>query len=668
MSSRKSDLATIAVVAQLLAVVLVVAALYFARDVFIPLALALLLSFLLSPIVNRLQRDGVPNVVAVVMTASLAFVLLAGGLTLLGRELSGLVSDLPRHKDELVAKARSVSGMTSDVGGSLDDLADEVTEAMEEGGKAKIEGTPPRNILQRWTSGLIPATETDPTETSHDGTTAESPLFVQEVKDDLPLASWATTAGTVLGPLATAGLVSVFALFMLIHRDDLRDRIIAVISHGNYVTTTEALDEAAGRISRYLLAQTIVNTSYGFVLTIGLAVIGATLTPDGSFPNVILWGVLAACLRFVPYIGPVVAAAFPLAMAISVFPGYTVVLAVSVLIITMELLSNNLLEPWLYGASTGISAVAVVVAAVFWSWLWGPMGLLLSTPLTVCLVVLGRYVPRFKILATLLGEDVRIKASLRFYQRLLANDSHRAAEMLRQHVNDKGFDATCDEILVPAIKRIRSDHDLNQLSDADADRLLAMSGGLISDLPERFDEATESDHPRPDLPQVIGCVSHHFSEALVLNLLRIGGGEQFQLDGMDEDGLPEQVGRQIAEADPALVVIVILPKGGFAQARYLCRSIRREGYARPIVMCCLGRFKNHDKLFVRFRKAGATGMTTSFSRTRSKIESFLKRRGPASQTSGIGDVPRVPKPSSQENENEPVRVRGIPRVSNETVP
>ncbi len=627
MENPKSDIATISAVAQLLAVVSTVAALYFARDVFIPLALGLLLSFLLSPVVNRLQRWGVPNLPAVIVTAALAFILLAGGFTLLGRELTTLVGDLPKHKDELVAKARSLSGMTSGVGGSLDELANEVTEAMEEGVTQDTQAADDRSVWQVWTDKVLPESR-EVQRMPHDGTSVRTPLFVQQVRDDLPLASWASTVGTVLGPLATAGLVSVFALFMLIHREDLRDRIIAVVSHGNYVTTTEALDEAAGRISRYLIAQTIVNTSYGFVLTIGLLLIGSTMTEGGSFPNAILWGVLATCLRFVPYIGPTAAAIFPLAIALSVFPGYSVAVTVLGFIITMELVSNNVLEPWLYGASTGISAVAVIVAAVFWGWLWGPVGLLLSTPLTVCLVVLGRYVPRFKMISTLLSEEVEIKPSIRFYQRMLAGDELRAGEMLSRHTEENDLNSSCDEVVVPALKRIRLDHDAEYLSDTDANRLFAMSGGLIDGLNQRV-EGDRSDETAPaELPLVIGCASHHFSESLILNLLRIGGVGRYELTSIEDDTLPQDVGRQIVDRDPAAVVIVVLPKGGFAQARYLCKSIRKAGYAGPVVISCFGKFKNFDKLFVRFRKVGATSMMTSYSQTRAKLESILKRRDP----------------------------------------
>ncbi|NND99583.1 MAG: AI-2E family transporter [Pirellulaceae bacterium] len=625
MPKPKSDLATLAAVAQLLAVVATVAALFFAKDVLIPLALGLLLSFLLSPVVNRLQRFGIPNVLAVVMTALIAFLLLGGLFTLLGREMSNLVGELPNYKSELVEKARGFAGATGGVSESLDELAEEVTEAMEEGSEEEPEPTAGiGGTFQQWTDRLLPAASSTK-ERPHDGTSAKTPIYVQQVPGELPLATWATTAGTVFGPLATAGLVTVFALFILIHREDLRDRIIAVISHGDYVTTTEAMDEAAERISRYLVAQTIINTGYGITLAIGLASIGAVMTPDG-FPNAIMWGVLASCLRFVPYLGPTAAAVFPSVIALSVFPGYSVFLAVVALITTMELVCNNIVEPWLYGTSTGISAVAVIFAAVFWGWLWGPVGLLLSTPLTVCLVVLGRYVPRFGILSTLFGEDVEIRTSTRVYQRLLAADEFRAWDILEDHFDENGsLDKTTDEVLIPALKRIRRDHDAEHLSDADAIRLFALAGGLIAKLREHA--AVElDDQNAASLPTIVGCASHHFSETLVLNLLRSTGQTQFQLDSIDDEALPSESALQISESKPACVVIVILPKGGFAQARFLCKSIRDAGYAGPIVIACFGKFKNFDRLFVKFRKVGATNVTTSFSQTHQKIQSILNRR------------------------------------------
>jgi predicted PurR-regulated permease PerM len=660
MSHTKTDLAVIASVARWLAIVLFVAALYWAKDIFIPLALGLLLSFLLSPAVNRLQRLGLSNLLAIIFTATLAFALLAGGFMLIGRELSNLVGDLPKYKHELVAKARSVAGLTTRMGGDLDELASEVAEAMDSA--PDVNQLKNASLLQRWTDELFPMSAQQSRPQANDGSTSKSPLFVQTVAQDLPLHTWATTAGSVLGPLATAGLVTVFALFMLVHREDLRERFMAVISHKNYVATTEALDEAAQRISRYLIAQTIVNTSYGLVLATGLILIGVFMSPDGVFPNAVLWGVIAAILRFVPYVGPIVGAMFPLGISLSVFPGYGVVATVLALIVVMELLSNNVLEPWLYGASSGISTVAVIVAAVFWGWLWGPVGLLLSTPLTVCLVVMGRYVPGLKFISTLLGEHVAIRSYVRIYQRLLAGDYERAREMLIRHATEKDFISTCDRVLVPLLRRVRADAMADYLSETDVNRIFSLTGGLIEDLidaDEQFQEKqnqvaavdnTSSPTPTsqteaelaatvpslrvdgaafdtgsPARPLINGCMTHHFSEGLVLNLLRAAGKASYNLQSINEDSLPEEIAQQIVRDNPIAVVLVVIPRGGFAQARYLCKSIRDAGYKNAIVVCCLGRFNKFDNLFVAFRRAGATNLTTTFSQTRDKLVSLAAR-------------------------------------------
>ncbi|MDZ4847703.1 MAG: AI-2E family transporter [Pirellulaceae bacterium] len=661
-------------VAKLVATVLTVAVLYFARDIFVPLALALLLAFLLSPLVNRLQRCGVSNKLAVIVTALMAFALLGGGLTLVGRELTILFADLPSYKGELVAKVKSVSGLGNVVSDSWSKLGEEMTEAMSDNKSSGKSSNLPRNEMdERSTAPSIDQSNSDEsnsdesnsdesnsqpegmaqlsvltsklfgtmtaikTEKTNDGKSPDTPIYTTEVRRaPLSVASWAGTVGSVLGPLGTAGLVTVFALFMLIHRDDLRDRVISVVSRGNYVTTTEALDEVGQRISRYLIAQSIVNSLYGFVLTVGLFTIGHFLGPDGVFPSVVLWGALATCLRFVPYVGPIVAAVFPLSIAIAVFPGFSVFLMVLFLIVTLELLSNNVLEPWLYGASTGISPIAIIIAAVVWGWMWGPVGLLLSTPLTVCLVVLGRHVRQFRIFSTLLGEEIEIKPSLRLYQRLLAGDEMRARELLRSYNAEHGTSVTCDEMVIPALKRMIVDQSSDALSNGDGDEMLQMLMQLSTDkidwnTVDKDVDNTNSNKALADsggqpLSSVIGCAAHYYGEEIVLDVLRKSLHKVCELTIMQQNMMPSDVVDRIATERPQLVVIAVVPLGGFAQARYLCQEIRREGYKGPIIVACFGKFKQFDKLLVRFRKAGATFMATSFHQTRTKIERLIAER------------------------------------------
>jgi hypothetical protein len=307
--------------------------------------------------------------------------------------------------------------------------------------------------------------------------------------------------------------------------------------------------------------------------------------------------------------------------------------------------------------------VAVIVAALFWGWLWGPVGLLLSTPLTVCLVVMGRYVPGFKFISTLLGEQVTVRIYIRIYQRLLAGDYERAREVLLDYATDHDLGSTCDRVVVPLLRRVRADAMADYLSEADVNRIFSLMGGLIEALVEAVDptqqkspqaavahqtselshsshakadsatavprhrvDASLADEVSPALPMINGCMTHHFSEGLVLNLLRAAGKSSYYLQSIDEESLPEDIAQQIVQDNPLAVVLVVIPKGGFAQARYLCKVIREAGYKSPIVVCCLGRFRNFDKLFLAFRRAGATNLTTTFTQTQDKLKSLADRR------------------------------------------
>src|SRR5215467_3342862 len=233
--------------------------------------------------------------------------------------------------------------------------------------------------------------------------------------------------GPLLPPLALAGLVIVFVIMILLEREDLRDRLLRLAGRDLHRTTV-AMDDAAQRISRYLLRQLVVNACCGVPIGFGLALMG--------IPNAALWGILAALLRFIPYLGIVIAACFPVALAIAITPGWLLLVWVVLLFVGIELVVSNLLEPWVYGASTGLSPVALIAAATFWTWLWGPIGLLLSTPMTVCLVVLGRHVPQLGFLDVMLGSDPVLEPSDSFYQRLLANDPEEATEQAREFIRE----------------------------------------------------------------------------------------------------------------------------------------------------------------------------------------------------------------------------------------
>jgi predicted PurR-regulated permease PerM len=282
------------------------------------------------------------------------------------------------------------------------------------------------------------------------------PVEVHEPRPS-PWTEIQTYLGPLVGPIGTAGMVLVFVIFMLLEREDLRDRLIRLVGADDLHRTTEAMDEAGGRVSRYLLMQLVINITYGIAVALGLWLIGV--------PNPILWGVLGAVLRFIPYVGPVVSAFFPIVLSFAVSPGWTDPLLTIALFMVLELFSNNVLEPWLYGSSTGLSPVAIIAAAVFWITLWGPVGVLLATPLTVCMVVIGRHVPQLQFLHVMFGNDPVLPTEARFYQRLLARDPEEAAELAEQSSDDEPLPLIYDRVVLPALHMAEADRQRDALAD-----------------------------------------------------------------------------------------------------------------------------------------------------------------------------------------------------------
>jgi predicted PurR-regulated permease PerM len=465
--------------------VIVIAALYFGRDVFVPLALAGLLSFALAPLIAVLRRRGMPRTPAVLTVVILAFF----GIFVFGFVVAGQVSQLgaslPRYEYNIREKVRALQ--SSAPGGGLVERAGEVLRDL----RKDIEEATEEPAAEESTSPLEPeAAEPQPI-----------PVQIRQ-PDPEPLQMLQTIVGPLIKPLATTGIVIVFVVFMLLHREDLRDRFIRLFGTSDLHRTTQALGDAAERVGRYLLMQLAINVAYGIPVGIGLWLIGV--------PNPLLWGMLCIVLRFVPFIGPLIAAAFPLALAIAVDPGWTMLLWTAGLFIALEAISGNILEPWLYGASTGLSSIAILAAAIFWTWLWGPVGLLLSTPLTVCLVVLGRHVPQFGFLNVLLGSEPVLQPAESLYQRLLAGDPDEATERAEEYLRKHSAEAYFEEVAIPALAMFEHDRARGVLTDER--RALVAAGALtlvdnLSDHEESGDDegtaasvedSTPPERPRPE--------------------------------------------------------------------------------------------------------------------------------------------------------------------------
>lgn len=410
-----SNLATIVLM------LITVAVLYVGRDIFVPFALAILLSFLLAPPVAWLRRTRMPRIAAVVLVVATAVALLAGVGFVVGRQALTLIGDIPQYQRSMHQKIRSMSGAMPGSG-----VLKRSAEVVKEIGRDLSEATGTAR----------------PAESGEQGR-AREPVTVRVEPVADPLRTLQDMVDPVLKPLGTAGLVIVFVFFVLLAPSDLRDRFIR-LAGSDLHRTTEALSEAASRVSRYLLMQLVVNATYGIPLGVGLYLIGV--------PGALLWGFLATLLRFIPYLGPVIAAVFPLTLAFVVDPGWSMLLWTLVLILTIELVSNNIVEPWLYGSSTGMTPMAVILSAIFWTLLWGTPGLILATPLTVCLVVMGRYVPRLAFIEVLLGSEPVLSPEERLYQRLLAGDIEEAIELAEAEVAASSVLAFHDDIALAALR------------------------------------------------------------------------------------------------------------------------------------------------------------------------------------------------------------------------
>ncbi len=416
-----------------MAAVMVVGVLYVGRDIFVPFALAVLLGFILDPLVTRLRRWRLPRALAVVLVMTCTVLLLGGASLFVGAQVVQLSKNLPTYQSTIQAKLRSLrQGLVGQPGSAL-------------GGRDMLVGA---SRMLDVVGGELDATRRALDQATHRNTTAPTRVQIEPAPRSAVQAA-ADLIEPVLAPVGTAGIVLVFVVFILLERTDMRDRLLRLVG-GDLHRTTDALGEAADRVSRYLTMQLLVNASYGVPMAAGLWLIGV--------PGALLWGLLAAMLRFVPYVGPVIAAVFPLLLAFAVDPGWHMLLATLGLVLTLELVSNNLIEPWLYGASTGLSAVSLIVSAVFWTALWGPVGLILATPLTVCLAVLGRHLPQLAWLDVMLGNAPVFDPPTRLYQRLLAGDVEEAIELATEQVQAQSLTQFYSDTAVPALRLAANDH------------------------------------------------------------------------------------------------------------------------------------------------------------------------------------------------------------------
>jgi len=585
----------------------VIAGLRVAQDVFIPVALAVLMTFLLAPLVERLQRWGINRAFAVIMTVLVAFLVLGGVLYVVFSQLRDLATELPKYREQLLHNVMQLSGVLKGPMGRIGKLTTELSADL-------------RRVAPETSSRRIPQVE------------VVQPLGgFQAVRQLIsPLA----------GPLVTAAVVIVFVIFMLLRFSDLRERIIRILGANNLRLATEAIDDAARRVSRYLLMQTLINSWEGLCVAVGLTLIG--------LPNAILWGALTTVLRFIPYVGILVAAAMPLALSFAVFDHWGPPLLIVALYAGVETLSYVVLEPWLYSRRTGVSPVALLVAAVFWAWLWGAAGLFLAIPLTVCLVVMGKYIPQLAFLNVLLGDEPALAAHERLYQRLLANSQEDADDLVEEELRRMSLADVCETVLLPAMYAIERDHDQGALRDAKRkqmlDHLERWTEELTDSYPEPIRQAAtdravtsapsapgaELGGTRAPIGPVAGAppggdsailclAAADRADAIAARLIGLVFAERgYSVHTPGRPGLPETP----SDTPPAVVVISALPGDAAAHARHLCRRARVRYAQTPIVVGLWQAGNETERSWQRLASAGATRVETSLLVAITEIERF----------------------------------------------
>ena len=595
MHSRHRTASTSHVFERALLILGVFAFMYLAAEVLKPLALAVLLSFALAPAARLFERVGLPRVVAVAFTVVLTLGFLCGIGYVVGGQLALLAKRLPDYQENIEAKLNHLL-------------------------KPELRATGDR--LQGMVDRVAAELERPASAGQHDPVPVQKVKVVADtsIQDRLRVLS-------ELHPelLGFAGLVLVLVAFLLMHREDLSDRIVALFGHRHVSIASRTLEEIAQRISRYLATFALVNSGFGLVIGLGLWLIGV--------PYAVLWGCLAALLRFIPYVGPAVAFALPLVFSFAHFAGWREPLEVVGLFGVVEVALNSFLEPVIYGRATGVLALSLLVAAMFWTWLWGTLGLLLSTPLTVCLAVLGKYVPSLRSFATLLGEDAELEPHVRFYQRLVALDREGSLAIVDAALAEKSRVEVFDGLLIPTLSLAKRDALRAELDEAERVFVWQVIGEVV-DRPEGESEShstetngagrgeagtRDAEHGLPR-STIVGLAVDDAGDALVLRMLRqILASLGIDLEVLEAGESPLTQAEQVAELSPGLVIVSHLPPKGLTLTRYMVRRLRTQCNGVPVVVGRWGRMRGGSSAAERLVAVGASRVVFTLAEARDRI-------------------------------------------------
>lgn len=581
--------------------VVVVCCLYWAQRVLIPVALAVFLTFLLAPLVSFLQRRRLGRTLSVALVVLLAALLLGGVVWLFTLEVRSIADELPRYTENIKEKIRSLREKGH---GSVVERLEKMIQ----------------DITREWKSQPA-STEGGVVAPPAAGVPPKPPSVVVEAESPPWLSQLPALLSPVMESLGSLAMALVLVVFMLLKREGLRNRLIRLMGHGRLTVATKAVDDAGQRISRFLLMQVIINGGFGLVLTLGLFSI--------QMPHALVWGFLAALLRYVPYLGSWITSVVLVALSLAVFPGWVQPFLVLAFIVVLELVTANIVEPRLFGHSIGVSEVALLVAAAFWAFLWGPIGLVLSSPLTVCLVVLGKYVPQLEFLDVILGDEPSLSADITYYQRLLARDQDEATQLVLTQAKTLPPEQVYDRLLVPALNYVKQDRARDDLTEADEQFVLRATREIVEDLGERQTAAATpvaegSNAPASCKVRILGCPGHDEADALALEMLRqLLDPARWEMEILSIDMLSAESVARAGDKEPAVVCIGALPPGGLAHTRYLCKRLRVRLPAARIVVGRWGLKGDLEQNQEQLLEAGADRVETALLETRTHLSTWL---------------------------------------------
>jgi predicted PurR-regulated permease PerM len=575
---------------QAAAAIIIIFAMRYTKEVLVPIALAVLFAFALAPLVHRLERRKLGRVPSVLVVVLLAFAVIGVIGYVVANQVRDLTENLPQYTDRLetyIHKFKGHGGVLSKLSQTAKKVASDIAATQpvtQPAAAASASGT--------GSSGARPLGG------DHPAGAADGQIVKVEVVPPTPpiLETLYASFGPLIEILATGFIVVVLCIFMLLGREDLRDRVIRLMGQNQLNVTTQAMDDAATRVSRYLLAQAALNGSYGVLVALGLFFIGV--------PNFVLWGLLAALLRFIPYVGPWLGATIPCLLSLVTLGGHRFLVTVG-MYVTLEIIVSSFVEPWLYGSHTGVSSIAILIAAIFWAWVWGGVGLLLATPLTVLLVVLGKYVPQLEFLGVLLGDEPVFDPPTRYYQRLLASDQEEASELIEEYAKEMPVEQIHEQVLIPALALAHRDRYRGKV---DEDRMAFIRDSMVEEIEELAELSPPSAKPTVATAKELEATgtgaaapAPGTAEAQIVLPAGIGGAENVQIlclparDPSDEiagmmfaqvlqrNGFKAEAVSVTALASEIIdlveckradiVVISALPPAEITHARYLCKRL-----------------------------------------------------------------------------------------------